>query len=56
MILITGSEATSAGVFDKLVREATDGHIPLTLLGRPTPGSSPSRRVSSADRGQVSRG
>jgi beta-N-acetylhexosaminidase len=32
MILVTGSELTSAGVFAKLVREATDGHIPLTLL------------------------
>ena len=32
MILTTGSELTSAGVFSKLVREATDGHIPLTLL------------------------
>jgi beta-N-acetylhexosaminidase len=32
MILSTGSELTSAGVFSKLVREATDGHIPLTLL------------------------
>jgi beta-N-acetylhexosaminidase len=32
MVLVTGSELTSAGVFDKLVREATAGHIRLTLL------------------------
>jgi beta-N-acetylhexosaminidase len=32
MILVTGSELTSAGVFATLVRETTGGHIPLTLL------------------------
>jgi beta-N-acetylhexosaminidase len=32
MILITGSEATSAGVFADLVAKATSGAIPLAML------------------------